>query len=58
MAVQNALGKDTNLPGNPTTTTQVTSDSSTRVATTAFVNSKIVSVALEDFTQAFLFMGA
>jgi len=38
MAVQNALGQDTNLPGNPTTTTQAAGNNSTRVATTAYVD--------------------
>ena len=38
MAIQNALGQDTNLPGNPTTTTQAAGDNSTRVATTAYAD--------------------
>ena len=38
---QNALGQSTNLPANPTTTTQTPLDNSTRVATTAYVDRKL-----------------
>jgi len=56
--IQNALGQNTNLPGNPTTTTQATGNDSTRVATTGFVQAAIIAAALEDYTQTFLLMGA
>jgi hypothetical protein len=38
------LGSGASLPGNPTTTTQTSTDNSTRIATTAYVTSAISSV--------------
>ena len=44
-----------NLPGNPTTTTQSTSDVSTKIATTAFVKAKIDAVLAA--SDAMIFKG-
>lgn len=42
------IANDVALPGNPTTTTQVISDSSTKVATTAFVQSLVNTIPAKE----------
>lgn len=44
------------LPGSPTTTTQPPLDNSTKIATTAYVDSAIIA-ASDDNIDAFLLMG-
>lgn len=52
-----SIANSINLPGSPTTTTQASGDSSTKIATTAFV-SNAITVSEKNFVESFLLMGA